>query len=83
MTTATVVAQAGTRAGSTNPVLRDALAFRNECLTLGSPLMDWGFVVRAMEGAVTDGAYDGVATDAQIACALAVLRRANEYGDNL
>lgn len=81
MTTATV-ARVGTRAGSKNPVLSDALAFRNECLTLGSPLLDWGFVVRAMEGAVMDGAYAGVATDAQIACALAALRRANEYGDN-
>ncbi|MFS0887074.1 hypothetical protein [Aeromicrobium sp. 179-A 4D2 NHS] len=84
MTVMGVEQATGTPVGSLmNPVLRDALAFRNECLTLGSPLLDWGFVVRTMEGAVADGAYAGVATDTQIACALAVLRRAIEFGSNL
>lgn len=66
-----------------NPVLADALAFRNECAARESPLLDWGFLVRHTNSRVAEGHYDGIATQAQISCAVAVLNRALDEGTHL
>lgn len=55
-----------------NPVLRDALVYRNERRTMNNP-KDWAHVGRKVREAVSKGVYVGVATPAQIETAIAVL----------
>ncbi|MFS0887075.1 hypothetical protein [Aeromicrobium sp. 179-A 4D2 NHS] len=57
---------------SVNPVLRDALIYRNERMSMDDP-KDWAHVVRVVKRAVAGGVYVGVATPNQIEKACAAL----------
>lgn len=55
-----------------NPVLRDALVYRNERRTMNNP-KNWAHVVRVVKNAVAKGVYVGVASPEQVTVAFGVL----------